>query len=335
LVRLLHGLSRDPRRLPAQPLKRVAELFYCVSHKHDRDGLVEGTGTDLSSVPEDRPTEPDETGGSPPDTTRPVLAVSGLTGNEHCAEPPQIVAHGLERDTLAARAVTYRGSGHVLTGEPRQDAFALSANAQWLFAVVSDGIGSCEYSQHGAATAVHAVAAALALADADPADGESLMKLASGACRDAAEALGVEPHLVSATLTIAAVEVAAQLDGGRHVLMHSAGDSPILLLQPADRAWTYLTPREDFAANVVRSWIPDHYHDGLQAGCTLSAGDILVLCSDGFSIPLGDGNGPLGEDLVSRWAPGPRGVLAFLADLSFDAYHDDKTVVAIWNGRPS
>jgi hypothetical protein len=66
-------------------------------------------------------------------------------------------------------------------------------------------------------------------------------------------------------------------------------------------------------------------------GVTLSAGSVLVLASDGFTTPLGDGSGPLGNDLAARWKVGARELLPFLVDLSFNAYHDDKTVVALWN----
>ena len=155
----------------------------------------------------------------------------------------------------------------MLTGEPRQDAFALSANAQWLFAVVSDGIGFCEYSQHGAAIAVHAVAAALALADADPADGESLMKLASGACRNAAEALGAPTTPLAATRT-AAVEVAAQPDGGRQcpermrpVTRPSCYCSPLTVPGPTSR----------HVRNSPRTWSDRGYRITITMGCRPAA----------------------------------------------------------------
>jgi serine/threonine protein phosphatase PrpC len=260
-----------------------------------------------------------------------TVVVSGLTGSARAATPPQIVAHELLKGGLAARAVTYRGTLHALGNVPRQDAFALSTNEDWLFAVVSDGVGSCEYSQHGSTAAVNAVATALALDLADPHDGRSLMELASAACFELAGQLDVDPDSMSATLTIAAIAAAAQPDGSRHVLLHAVGDSPVLLLRPAEADWTYVTAVADGPSNIIREWIPGRHNSSYHAGCLLPESAVLILCSDGFSVPLGDGSGLLGIDLARRWAAGPRELLPFLTDLSFDAYHDDKTVVAVWN----
>lgn len=275
-------------------------------------------------------TEPSAAGG--PSSVSAV--VSGLTANVRYAAPPQIVAHEASVGDLAVRAVSYRGPLHALDGGPRQDAFALATGGGWLIAVVSDGIGSCEYSEHGSTAAAYAVAVAVALGEADPADGQSLMKIAALACEEAAHDLAVDANSVSATLTVAAIATKELPDGGRRVLLHSIGDSPALLLEPAEPRWSYLTPRDDGPSNVVPGWIPGNYQDSFGIGFTLPSNSILVLCSDGFSVPLGTGDGPLGTDLARRWAAGPRDLVAFLVDLSFDAHYDDKTVVGIWNSWP-
>lgn len=246
-------------------------------------------------------------------------------------EPPDIAAAKLRVDDLELRGVSFRGTAHDLFGEPRQDSFAFAATDDRVVMIVSDGIGSCELSHHGSAAAVNAIAAAVGSGDLDPEDGALVLNVAAEAGRGIAGELGVSSKSVSATLTVAAVERAPQDDGSRRAIIHVVGDSPALCLDPGNATWTYLTPTDDGPSNVVRSWVPDRASEYVSFGVTLAPGSVLVLASDGFTTPLGDGSGPLGKDLARRWALGARELLAFLVDLSFNAYHDDKTVVAMWN----
>lgn len=245
--------------------------------------------------------------------------------------PPDITAAKLRVDTLEVRAVSFRGTAHELFGEPRQDSFAFAANDGWVVLIVSDGIGSCEHSHHGSAAAVNTVATAIESGDLDPQDGSSVLRTAAAACHETAETLLVASNSVSATLTVAAVERTSQDDGTRHAIIHVVGDSPALLLEPRNAVWTYLTPTDDGPSNVVRSWVPDRASEYVSFGVTLPAASVLVLASDGFTTPLGDGSGPLGADLAARWGVRARELFPFMVDLSFHAYHDDKTVVALWN----
>jgi serine/threonine protein phosphatase PrpC len=245
--------------------------------------------------------------------------------------PPDITAAKTTVDDLGVRAVSFRGTAHDLFGEPRQDSFAFAASDDWVVLIVSDGIGSCKHSHHGASASVNAIAAAVVSSEIDPDDGDQVLATAADAARDAAQALDVPSKSVSATLTVAAVERTPHPDGSRHAIIHAVGDSPALRLDPETAAWTYLTPIDDGPSNVVRSWVPDRAAEFTSFGVTIPAGSVLVLASDGFTTPLGDGSGPLGTDLAARWAAGPRELLPFLVDLSFNAYHDDKTVVAMWN----
>lgn len=266
-----------------------------------------------------------------------AVANSGMTtsttqrAKTQLSAPPDITAAKTTVDDLGVRAVSFRGTAHDLFGEPRQDSFAFAASDDWVVLIVSDGIGSCEHSHHGASAAVNAIAAAVDSAEIDPNDGDRVLATAAGAARDVAQTLDVPSKSVSATLTVAAVERTPQADGSRHAIIHAVGDSPALRLDPATAAWTYLTPIDDGPSNVVRGWVPDRAAEFTSFGVTIPAGSVLVLASDGFTTPLGDGSGPLGTDLAARWAAGPRELLPFLVDLSFNAYHDDKTVVAMWN----
>jgi serine/threonine protein phosphatase PrpC len=246
--------------------------------------------------------------------------------------PPSLVSHETGIDGLAVRAVSFRGTAHALFGEPRQDAFAISESDEWVCVAVADGIGSCEYSHIGSANAAM-VAAALGSGALSPQEALPIMEFATDVCESTPVPEGFDSSTFSTTLTVALIEKAAQADGSRHVLVHAVGDSPALLLETDTSLWHYLTPSDDGPSNVVRSWIPGHYDSYFSAGAVLPAGAVLVLCSDGFSVPLGDGTGPLGQDLARRWTPGPRDLVPYVVDLSFNAYHDDKTVVAVWSPR--
>lgn len=245
--------------------------------------------------------------------------------------PPAVVGDLLDLPEVSARGVSFRGVLHDMIGEPRQDAFALAASDDWLVAVVADGIGSCENSHHGAAAAVKAVAQAVTTGGIDPHDAGVVVAAAAVAATRAADDLDVSASTVSATLTVAVVDRCPRPDGGLQVVLHAVGDSPAVLLDPVAGEWTYLYHGGDGPTNVVRSWIPGRCANAFSAGFVLPAGDVLVLASDGFTTPLGAGDGPLGQALATRWAPGPRELFPFMVDLSFNAYHDDKTVVAFWN----
>lgn len=248
--------------------------------------------------------------------------------------PPAVVGDELSLPEVAARGVSFRGVLHDMIGEPRQDAFALAASDDWFVAVVADGIGSCENSHHGAGAAVTAVAHAVAAGDVDPHDGGVLVAAAAAAAARSAGDLDVDDSTVSATLTVAVVDRRLRPDGGLQVVLHAVGDSPAVMLDPRAGEWTYLYDGDDGPSNVVRSWVPGRCTNAFSAGFVLPAGAVLVLASDGFTTPLGAGDGLLGQALATRWAPGPRELFPFMVDLSFNAYHDDKTVVALWNRSP-
>ncbi|WP_432558793.1 protein phosphatase 2C domain-containing protein [Granulicoccus sp. GXG6511] len=244
--------------------------------------------------------------------------------------PPDLVAATREIDALSVRGVSFRGTAHEMFDEPRQDAFAVAVNQDWVVLAVADGIGSQAHSHHGAAAAVTAVAQAVETESLDPTDGPATMRVAVEAVQAQAGRLAAPATSLGTTLTVAAVERA----GGetRHVVLHAVGDSPALVLDPAAARWTPVMSDDDGPGNVVHTWVPDRADAPRTMATTLTAGAVLVLASDGFTTPLGDGAGSLGADLAARWGQGPRELLPFVVDLSFTAYHDDKTVVALWNG---
>jgi hypothetical protein len=64
---------------------------------------------------------------------------------------------------------------------------------------------------------------------------------------------------------------------------------------------------------------------------TFGAGSVLIVCTDGLALPLGDGNGEVGRMLIRELATPPEIVdFARLLDFSRSTYDDDRTLVAVW-----
>ena len=68
--------------------------------------------------------------------------------------------------------------------------------------------------------------------------------------------------------------------------------------------------------------------------CTLSAGSVLLMCTDGLARPLADGNSEM------RWTPvrelsNPPDIVDFarLLDFSRNTDDDDRTLIAAWPQR--
>jgi hypothetical protein len=63
----------------------------------------------------------------------------------------------------------------------------------------------------------------------------------------------------------------------------------------------------------------------------LTGGDVLVLGTDGFAEPLGDGTGELGGLFAAALAaPPPMPKLAWLLDFTAGTHDDDRSVLALW-----
>lgn len=264
---------------------------------------------------------------------------------------PHVAAGHLLLGELHARAASLQGLAHVLSCQPRQDAFGLlaSEDGRWLLCGVADGLGSEPYSAFGADTALRAGLAALedVLASPTPVvddgapddrafeDGhpghDHVVAAAVEAAQAEADTLGVPHRAVSTTLVLAAVPATPlPEDEGRRCLVVAAGDSHALRLGK-DGAWGYLTePGGEHPSNIVETYIPGAPEGAVALSARLAPGDLLVLASDGLTVPLADGENTLGRILAERWLPQARDLMRFTVDLTFDGYHDDRTAVAVW-----
>ena len=102
----------------------------------------------------------------------------------------------------------------------------------------------------------------------------------------------------------------------------------------------------------MRSWANRNTFDGLVGGgvdalprsagdvrvasCSLDAGAVLLLCTDGLAMPLAGGTGEVGRTLARELARPPDVVdFARLLDFSRSTYDDDRSLIAVWGSdRP-
>jgi serine/threonine protein phosphatase PrpC len=263
---------------------------------------------------------------------RPDTAVDGGTG------------HG-----LTLRAASVRGRAKRFHGKTREDDFCLLASTarRAIIIAVADGMGTATRSGLGAALAVrHAVqsveeqlaertpdaldwpkifnraAAALVVEHRRQGGGESYDRPDRDETREVSHDLGT-------TLTIAVVEPSGE--GRASASVAAIGDSPVYRLA-AGRYELLVGEREtdeDFSTSSVIAlpYLPQPEVRDIR----LEADEVLLVCTDGFSEPLGGGNSDVGRLFARELAvPPPLPSWSYLVDFAKATYDDDRTLVAVW-----
>jgi hypothetical protein len=257
---------------------------------------------------------------------------------------PDTVVDGGAAFGIVARACSVRGRDKRDGGGPRQDDLCLSVveARQAIVVAIADGMGSATRAHLGAALATrHAIEEVeRQLADVPPSrlDWEALFKRAAQALvvahRDSRG--GSDDHTpkevsrdLGTTLTVAV----AWIEGGRTQFEVAArGDSPAWMLD-GDR-WDMLLGEmetdETFEDSTVVA-LPYLVGRAQHACGTLLPGQVLVLASDGFGRPLGDGRNDLGLTFARALrTPPPLVAWGQLVDFGRRTYSDDRTIAALW-----
>jgi hypothetical protein len=260
---------------------------------------------------------------------------------------PDTVADGGCAFGLTIRAASVRGLFKRYIGGQRQDDLCLAVHeaSRTLVVAVADGVSAAPRSQLGAALAVrHASAAVIRQLDAGPArtlDWNDVFAQAAWALVDEHRRSGGDAQAgveaaatdLASTLTVALVSVGA--DGTRAQLA-AIGDSPAFVLGPDGfRALTGGDHRGDgLIGGGVRA-LPRHPRAWTPAESRLDAGELLLVCTDGLGLPLGDGTGEVGRVLARELGRPPEVIdFARLLDFSRSTYDDDRTLVAVWPPAP-
>lgn len=263
--------------------------------------------------------------------------------------PPQASA-GYRPDTdfdgwstrsATVRLASVRGYKHRYEGRPRRDhAEAHVHETGTIVFAVADGVDGARYAELGS---VLASAAALdeVISQLDarqhPFDWQSVLQQAGDRLVAEADSISDDPdparaeELLATTLTVGAAWPSAA--GGMVISLALVGDSSAWVLERG-RFHPLLMPRtEGPAAGAPDATLPLPRVPAapVRQEIHLLPGAVLLVGTDGFGIPLGDGEGQVGELFARHLAapPPPRG-LAHLLDFSWETCDDDRTLLALW-----
>ncbi|MFD1044779.1 protein phosphatase 2C domain-containing protein, partial [Kibdelosporangium lantanae] len=241
------------------------------------------------------------------------------------------VADGWSTNHFTVRAASVRGYAHRYQGIPREDDFATAiTDTGALVVAVADGVSGATQSHVGATIACRTAVDFLLHNKIDWAD---LARCASWALVEYASRGLPNPDPTVAERTLATTLVVALIQPDGHATIVQLGDSGAWLLR--DRKYENLVRGKhgDVIPNDVTA-LPRVPPEVVEHTTTLTPQDVLLIATDGFGDPLGDGTGQVGSLFADHLTtpPAPLG-LAHLLDFSRETYDDDRTLVAIWR-RP-
>jgi hypothetical protein len=275
----------------------------------------------------------------------PGLEFEARPPSQYAFDFPDSECEGWSTDALTVRFASVRGAKHRYYRQPRQDAVraAVHEATDSIVFAVADGVSSAAESHQGAIEACRAsVERILHLLDhapgpLDPADvaahaAERLRQLAQWR-------LGVtqpEPadvaRLYATTLVAGAVRSTAE---GPVVELFRVGDSGAWLLDRTDGGYRPLfSSKTGSDALVVTNEvsplprIPDRIET---ATGRLVEPWTLLVGTDGFGDPLGEGDGQVGALFAHHLAtPPPPLWLGHVLDFTRETFDDDRTLLALW-----
>ncbi|MDQ2726954.1 MAG: protein phosphatase 2C domain-containing protein [Actinomycetota bacterium] len=243
-----------------------------------------------------------------------------------------IRAEAGEVEGWALRGASVTGVRHRLAGLGNDDAFAWRAGAPALTVAVADGVSNVTGSAAAAARAADVAVAAAGRAISDGAravlDADTALVAAVAGANQALT--GGEG---ATTLVVAVVAPDGTVTGAR------VGDSSAFVL--VGGAWSELfAPTggagDEDVVSTTTSALPSPSPRMETAVAQLSAGDALVLVTDGVADPLRDGPETVAPALAGTLGE-PPGVVALigLVDFSRQGCHDDRTLLGVWRLAPA
>ena len=262
---------------------------------------------------------------------------------------PDTVVDGWSSDRFDVRLASIRGYSHRFYGRPRQDAASVAfdeGTGSVVFAV-ADGVSSARCAERGAElavrTAVNMIGTALRAGRNGP-DWSALiesisLRLAEEARSpggDGAAETGRAPADFATTLVAGYARPAV---AGGVVTVVQLGDSSAWLLDGSGFTRLLGSKSDPGGAAVIPSQVaalPAVPETVEPVTATLPDGSVLLVGTDGFGDPLGDGTGLVGGLFrsVLRTPPPPLG-FAHALDFSRETFDDDRTLVAVWARPPA
>jgi Protein phosphatase 2C len=269
-----------------------------------------------------------------------AVVEAGLTGSEPYR--PDTIVDGGSTFGLTVRAASVRGLSKRWGAGPRQDDICLCRHepTRTLIAAVADGVSGAARSDLAAAlvvrNAVGAVSRQLDVGgelDWEEVFGHTAWALVEEHRRTSADSeAGVEEAAATLSTTLLVAAISAPEGDPSRVEMASVGDSPAFLL--SEGCFHPLLGEHDFAAGLIGGAVqalPRGAREVRSACCTLERPSVLLLGTDGFSLPLAGGENEVGAVFARELARPPEIVdFARLLDFSRSTYDDDRSLVAVW-----
>jgi len=273
---------------------------------------------------------------------RPVTSFEPRPANRSPYLPDTIV-DAWSTSHFTVRLASIRGYGHRYYGTPRQDDAVVAVHDPTgiLLFAVADGVSAAERAEVGARLACRtAVDGMLAALNADPRelDWTHLVESIARRLVELAQPRHGPPdgdparaeELFATTLVAGLVEPTAT---GSMATLVQIGDSGAWLLDRG-RYHGVLRQKSDHDALVVPSTVSALPQLPVQiepVTVPLIPGKVLLVGTDGFGDPLGDGSGPVGDLFreVLASPPPPLG-LAHALDFSRETFDDDRTLLGVW-----
>ena len=292
-----------------------------------------------------------------PEPWHPVTV--GVPGPEFEAQAPGQYSYdfpdsecdGWSNAMLTMRFASVRGARHRYYRQPRQDAVraAVHETTGGLVFAVADGVSSASSAELGAIEACRAaVERTLDLLSArqQPLDFVNVARHAAERLRQLAQwrlggAQPPEESVVAGLYATTLVVGAVRPDGdGCTVELCRIGDSGAWLMEPATRRYQPLFPSKTgsdalLVTNEVAPLprVPERL-DGIST--PLVPGRVLLVGTDGFGDPLGDGDGQVGALFAGQLAvPPPPLWFGHLLDFSRETFDDDRSLLAVWPRTPA
>ncbi|MEV7119847.1 protein phosphatase 2C domain-containing protein [Kitasatospora griseola] len=300
---------------------------------------------------------PDGAEGTPSPLPWQRIAV-GAPGVEFEARPPgedvldvpDTECDGWSTAGLTVRLASVRGAHHRYYGKPRQDAARAvphTPTGAVVFAV-ADGVSSATRAERGAGEACRAALErillqlawspdALDLRDVARHAAERLRRLVRGRLDPAGPSTAEVAGRYATTLVTGLVRPHPD---GPVVELCRIGDSGAWLLDSRRGAYWPVFPAKTgsdalLVSNEVTA-LPSVPAALEQATLRLTPDQVLVVGTDGFGDPLGDGDGQVGALFARQLAAPPSPLwLAHVLDFSRETFDDDRTLLAIWRRSPA
>jgi serine/threonine protein phosphatase PrpC len=247
-------------------------------------------------------------------------------------------------DALTMRGASVRGYSHRFEGAPRQDDFAAAAlDTSEVIVAVADGLSSASHSHIGSTIACRYALDFLAR-ELDTGTSIRWHELIRGAAWALVEYAqrhfkddatpDIAEELLATTL-VAAVMV-PDAHGNVTVSAVRVGDSAAWVLHGGSFRTLFATVSEytgDGPVHTATAALPRVPDEIEPTTIQIGPGDTFLVGTDGFGLPLGDGDGEVGS-VFARLLAQPPDLLDFIRHLDFsrETYDDDRTLVGFWAG---